>query len=417
MTRRALRPAAVVVLAMACPVALSACSTSVPAPSATLTQEPSTGTGTPSEPRTVTPSATDSATTQPAPSGPATGSTAALTVKNEAACLVKEPAELKARVESGWQPPIEGGQFQALTVAGETVFGFGGANGDVYAVDVKNKTVAKLATTSADASPAWMIASPKHLVWLTYDSAADPTTWSLYAADRSGANRKRIAGSPADHREGEGRATQPAMVGERVAWTQPVGTRNDLSAVQVMDLDTGRTSTLAQGNLFPPVAMGASFVYGELTKGQWSLHAADAATLRPVALPRDLPVKGGIGHLAATPERLLWGSADYTTLSVWEPSKRAVVRYKLPAGDEHAFQFLQPSGNHVAWFASWPYSILDLRSGALYDVGKDVSVASADGRVAVSWEKKLGTGNSGQRAPAKVSIIAEAALPPAPTCG
>ena len=93
-----------------------------------------------------------------------------------------------------------------------------------------------------------------------------------------------------------------------------------------------------------------------------------------------------------------------------------MVRYRLPAGNEHAFQFLQPSGTHVAWFASWPYSILDVRSGALYDVGKDVSVASAGGQVAVSWEKKLTAGNSGRRAPARVSVIAEADLPPVPGC-
>ena len=259
--------------------------------------------------------------------------------------------------------------------------------------------MAKLATTAADASPAWMVASPRHLVWLTYDSAQDPTKWSLYAADRSGAHRKRIAGSPANHREGEGRATQPAMVGERVAWTESVGSRSDLSTLKVMDLETGRTSTVAQGNLFPPVAMGANLVWGELAKGQWSLHAADASTMKPVSLPKDLLLKSGIGHLAATPERLLWGSADYATLSVWEPSKGSVVRYHRASGDEHAFQFLQPTGNHVAWFASWPYSILDLRTGALYDVGKDVSVTAADGQVAVSWEKKLSAGNSGQRAP------------------
>ena len=324
-------------------------------------------------------------------------------------------------MESGWQPPIEGGQFQALTVAGKTVYGVGGAGGDVYAVDVKAKTVTKLATTAGDASPAWMIASPRHLVWLTFDSAQDPTKWSLYAADRSGANRKKVAGSPADHREGDERATQPAMIGEQVAWTESVGSRTDLSALKVMDLDSGRTATVAQGNLFPPVAMGANFVWGELSKGQWSLHAASAAsaagaTLKQVPLPKDLPVKGGIGHLAATPERLIWGSADYTTLSVWEPAKSTVVRYHRPSGDEHAFQFLQPTGNHVAWFASWPYSILDLRSGALYDVGKDVSVAAAAGQVAVSWEKKLTAGNSGQRAPAKVSVIAEADLPQAPAC-
>ncbi|MDN5767863.1 MAG: hypothetical protein L0H96_19290 [Humibacillus sp.] len=339
-----------------------------------------------------------------------------LTVKDEAACVVPEPKVLKARVESGWQPPIAGGQFQALTVVGETVYGAGGAEGDIYAVDLGAKKVAKLATTSGGASPAWMIASPRHLAWLTYDSAQDPTAWTLYAADRSGSNRKKVAGSPADHREGEGRATQPAMVGERLAWTESLGGRNDLSALKVMDLDTGRASTVAQGNLFPPVAMGTSFVWGELAKGQWSLHAADAATMKPSTLPSDLPLKNGIGHLAATPERLLWGSADYTTLSVWEPAKSSVVRYRLPAGDGHAFQFLQPTGNHVAWFASWPYSILDLRSGALYDVGKDVSVAAANGTVAVSWEKKLSAGNSGPRAPAKVSVIAEADLPPAPPC-
>ncbi|MEO6998836.1 MAG: hypothetical protein ABI112_12200 [Terracoccus sp.] len=407
--------------ALACPVALSACSTAAPTPAATLTQQSSTAstasTPSPSDPRTVTP--TGITATTPSTTAPM----ARITVKEEAACVVPEPRQLTASVESGWQPPIEGGQFQALTVAGETVYGTGGAGEDIYAVDVKARTVAKIATTSGDASPAWMIASPRHLAWLTYDSAQDPTTWSLYAADRSGANRKKVAGSPADHREGEGRATQPAMIGERLAWTESLAGRKDLSALKVMDLDTGRTATVAQGNLFPPVAMGASLVWGELTKGQWSLHAAHAAaaaegaTMKPPTLPQGLPLKDGIGHLAATPGRLLWGSADYSTLSVWEPSKSSVVRYRLPAGDEHAFQFLQPTGNHVAWFASWPYSILDLRSGALYDVGKDVSVAAANGTVAVSWEKKLSAGNSGPRAPAKVSVTAEADLPPAPPCG
>lgn len=338
-------------------------------------------------------------------------------VTQQAACFAPQPPALAAKVEAGWQPDLGAGPFSALTVTGETVYGSGGAHGDLLALDVAKRSVSRISDVANDAAPGWMVTSADRLAWLTYDSPRDPTRWSLYLSDRSGANRTRVAGSPATHREGEGRSTQPALTGQTLAWTEPVGTRNDLSRLKTMNLADATTAVVAEGNLIPPVAMGADLVWGEKTASGWVVRAVEADTRRPVRLPKDLPLKGGIGHLAATPERLLWGSADYRTLSVWQPAKNTVQQFSLKQGDEHVFQFMQPTGDHVAWFASWPSSIMDLRNGVFYDVGKDVTVAAAGGQIAISKEKKLGQGSGGERAPARVSVIAEADLPATPACG
>lgn len=348
---------------------------------------------------------------------PTAGGWAPLRVTQQAACLVPQPQALAARVEAGWQPDLGDGPFSALTVAGGAVYGPGGARGDLLALDVAKQSVSKISDVDADAAPGWMVASVDRLAWLSYDSSSDPTRWSLYLAARSGANRQRVAGSPAGHRDGEGRSTQPAMTAKTLAWTEPVGTRNDLSRLKVLNLADDSTAVVAEGNLIPPVAMGPNLVWAEQTSSGWVMHAVEANTRRPVSLPKDLPLEGGVGHLAATPERLLWGSTDYRTLSVWQPTENTLKQFTVGQGDEHVFQFMQPTGDHVAWFASWPSSIMDLRTGVFYDVGKDVTVAAADGKIAISKEKKLGQGRDGERAPARVTVLAEKDLPKTPACG
>lgn len=339
-----------------------------------------------------------------------------LRITKRAACLAPQPKTLADRVEAGWQPDLGGGRFSALTVRGETVYGFGGRQNGLLALDTDQRSVASISEVANEAAPGWMVTSATKLAWLTYDSPRDPTRWSLYVADRSGAGRIRVAGSPATHRDGEGRSTQPAMAGEVLAWTEPIGASTDRTTLKVMNLLDGTVAEVAEGDLVPPVAMGPDLVWAQQSADGWALRAVDAATRQPVALPTDLPVKDGVGHLAASPERLLWGSADYKTLSVWQPSQKEVRRFTLGPGDEHVFQFMQPTGSHVAWFASWPSSIMDLRNGVFYDVGKDVTVAAAGGRIAISKERRLGQGSTAGTAPARVTVLAEADLPATPAC-
>jgi hypothetical protein len=334
------------------------------------------------------------------------------------ACLTAAPATLRARVTTGWELPIPGHRFWALAVVGDRVYGDGGPDDAIYMADTGTRTVRKISTESGQSGVGWMAANEQTLTWLTYDSASDPSKWSLYVSDPQGAGVRKVAGSSEDQADGQGRATQPALVQDRLAWTE-WRQSSDTFDLRVLNLSTGKATTVATGELAPPVAMGDLFVWPQQAKSQeWTFRAVDASTLHPVRLPAGLPTyDGGIGQVAATTDRLIWGSSDYLNLNVWDRRSGRVDRYQTDTSSGHVFQFMKPTGNLLTWDASWPYSLMDVRTGRFYDVGKDVGLAAGDGRVAISWMSKLDGQKSGQRGRARLTVLRESEVPlPAGDC-
>lgn len=336
----------------------------------------------------------------------------AVTISRRAVCVGPVPTELRQSIEAGWQVPIEGGKFWAMAVSGSRVYGTGGPDNAIYLADTSTHTVNRIADVPGDAAgTGWMAASDSALVWLNYDSPQDPTRWTLFLAKADGSHVRRVAGSAPDQADGEGRATQPALSGDRLAWTEWDPAKGQ-SSLKVMTVSDRKVRTIATGNLYPPVVAGGSFVWSEKNQaGSWSLEAVDATTLKAISMPDGLPLSEGVAHLAGTKDRLMWGSEDYKTLNVWNQPKHEVLQFKVPQGDDHVFQFMHPTGEHLTWDAAWPYSVMNLNTGALYDVGKDVSVTANEGLVAVSWMSRKGDGKGSDRGPARLSVINEDDLP------
>ncbi len=265
----------------------------------------------------------------------------------QAACVPDGYAGgLRGALASGWELPISGHRFWALAVAGDRVYGNGGTDDGIYVADVADRSVHRVSSESGASAVGWMAANDVALTQLTYDSPSDPTKWSLYAAEPEGGNVRKIAGSPKDQQDGQGRATQPALAGHHLAWTQsrPGTAASDL---RVLDLRTGKAVTVATGDILPPVAMGATFVWPERASSQaWTFKAVDSTSLRKVALPSGLPTTGdGIGQVAGTPDKLIWGSSDFLTLNVWDKPSGRVARYETDPTSEHVFQFMKPTGS------------------------------------------------------------------------
>jgi len=328
------------------------------------------------------------------------------------ACLTATPGGLRGALASGWELPISGHRFWALAVAGDRVYGNGGTDDGIYVADVADRSVHRVSSESGASGVGWMAANDVALTWLTYDSPSDPTKWSLYAAEPEGGNVRKIAGSPKDQQDGQGKATQPALAGHHLAWTQsrPGTAASDL---RVLDLRTGKAVTVATGDISPPVAMGATFVWPERASSQaWTFKAIDSTSLRKIALPSGLPTTGdGIGQVAGTPDKLIWGSSDFLTLNVWDKPSGRVARYETDPTSEHVFQFMKPTGSLLTWDASWPYSIMNMTTGKYYDVGKDVGLAAGDGKVAISWMSKHDKQKNGARGPARLTILNEGDVP------
>jgi len=253
----------------------------------------------------------------------------------------------------------------------------------------------------------WMVAATPWLVWEEGDSTADLGSWSLHAWDQRTGQQMLLARSEG----GEGPRGQPplpALRGTAAAWAQPVGGAGPLPHAQVhlFDLARGRDTVLATGTVSSPVFAGPYLIWARLDgRGATALQAVEASSLRPVTLPNNLAHPGPVGYLAGSQRYLAWSSGDLARLTVWEIGDNRLTTYTSDL--RHPFQFLQLAGHFVLWFGGTTFSVLDLRSGAAFDV---------PGAVAGS-EETIVTSDPAPGASVRVSAIPIAELGSSPGCG
>jgi hypothetical protein len=155
-------------------------------------------------------------------------------------------------------------------------------------------------------------------------------------------------------------------------------------------LDSGRVSG--------PVFAGPNLVWARVdADGSYALRAVDALTLRPAALPAPASSPGPVRYLAGSSRYLAW-SSDQQSLHVWRVGTDAYGDYTTNL--EHPLQFLQIAGDFVLWYAGYPSSVLDLRTGRAFDLRG--AVAGSDAVIAES-EPSRAPSTKGDVVPAQLS--------------
>jgi hypothetical protein len=162
---------------------------------------------------------------------------------------------------------------------------------------------------------------------------------------------------------------------------QPIGqpgAKEVVSQLRLVDLASGRSRILAEGRVSSPVVAGPDLVWASASSsGRFDHHAVDATTTAAVTLPSTLGDPGSIGFLGGSADTLAWSSSDGTQLTVWSRGSGTRRRFRSEDG-VHFFQFLQLAGPYLAWFAAGSSAIMDVRTGAGFDVAGSVSAAVDD---------------------------------------
>jgi len=297
----------------------------------------------------------------------------------------------------------------AAAVGGAVVYGqFRSPTGEGIArLDLTNGRLTPIASYPPGASGlGWMVAEAPWLVWEEGDSSTDMGSWSLHAWNQRTGRQLVLARSGGGNAPA-GQPPLPALRDEAVAWAQPVpgGGPAPRAQVHLVDLARGRDTVLATGTVSSPVFAGPYLIWARMDgRGTTTLQAVEASDLRPASLPGGLAHPGSVGYLAGSREYLVWSSADLARLTAWLVGSDRSTTYTSDL--RHPFQFLQLAGHFVLWFGGATSSILDLETGAAFDVPGTIA-GSAD--AVVASQPAPGAGG-------RVSAVPLSELDPGPGC-
>jgi hypothetical protein len=213
----------------------------------------------------------------------------------------------------------------------------------------------------------WMTYGDGWLVWV------EPGVVDLQLWNASTHEIRQVAAGP--QLEGTSYLTgshNDAVIGHGyMAWSQVVSSTS--AELRVYELATGHVTILDSGDVGSPVFAGVDLVWTKREAGadHPRFVFADATTLQPVAPPAELRDPREIGSVAASPDRLAWtgtpgsSSPNNGTWFVDDLAARTISTY---TAHDHYFQFPQLAGPYLVWFGADKNSIVDLRSGAGFDI-------------------------------------------------
>jgi hypothetical protein len=213
----------------------------------------------------------------------------------------------------------------------------------------------------------WMTYADGWLVWV------EPGVVDLQLWNASTHEIRQVAAGP--QLEGTSYLTgsyNNAVIGHGyLAWSQAVSPTS--AELRVYELPTGHVIILDSGDVGSPVFAGADLVWTKRDTG--ATHPrfvfADATTLQRVAAPAELSAPREIGFVAGSPERLVWtGTPGYSSPNngTWFADDLAAGTIRTYTASGHYFQFPQLAGPYLVWFGADKNSIVDLRSGAGFDL-------------------------------------------------
>jgi hypothetical protein len=153
-----------------------------------------------------------------------------------------------------------------------------------------------------------------------------------------------------------------------MAWSQPVSSQS--AELRVYELATGHVTILDSGDVGSPVFAGADLVWTKRDAGAANPHFvfADANTLQPVAVPTELRDPREIGFVAGSSDRLVWTGTPGSPDGTWFVDDLAARTIRTYTASGHYAQFPQVAGPYLVWFGADKNSIVDLRSGAGFDL-------------------------------------------------
>jgi hypothetical protein len=117
--------------------------------------------------------------------------------------------------------------------------------------------------------------------------------------------------------------------------------------------------------------------------------------------------------VAGSPEYLAWSDQTHTALTVWRTDTQD-YRELRTADQLHEFQFLQFAGHFLLWFGGNASSVLDLASGAGFDVSG--TVTGSPDWIAVA-QPVAPVKSKGAIVPSRVSLVDARSAPAIAGCG
>jgi hypothetical protein len=341
-------------------------------------------------------------------------------------CFGAPPTGWTAALHASTVTPPPGVVFGLGAVAGDLGYGqfTSGAESGVGELDLTSGKLTRIATYAPGVSGLGALAVElPWVVWEQLDSTTNLSDWSVHAWNRATGQSRVLATSRLpDGGYVHGQQPLPVLRHGTVAWAQPVpATSGPVQAqLRLVDLATGRTSTVDSGGLSSPVYAGGYLVWAKVDADRaYAFRAVDEVTGRPVSLPDPLQHPGSVGYLAGSPQYLAWSDQDGTSLRVWPFGATGTgnAPATFTATDRlHVFQFLQLAGHYLLWYGGSASSVLDLTTAAAFDVPGTVT-GSADWIVTAVPASAGPTTAKQSPSGSRVSRISTPAAPHIPTCG
>lgn len=234
----------------------------------------------------------------------------------------------------------------------------------------------------------WMTYADGWLVWV------EPGVIDLQLWNANTHEIRQVAAGP--QLEGTSYLTgshNDAVIGHGyMAWSEAVSSTS--AELRVYELATGHVTILDSGDVGSPVFAGADLVWTKRDAG--AAHPrfvfADATTLQPVAPPAELRDPRDIGSVAGSLDRLVWTGTPGSGNGTWFVDDLAAGTIRTYIASGHYFQFPQLAGPYLVWFGADKNSIVDLRSGAGFDLPLPGGVAAVGDAIVVDRLSSLKAG-------------------------
>jgi hypothetical protein len=365
--------------------------------------------------------------TPPSPSGPAvisapvTASPTTNPVRSVEMCVGTPPAAWTSGFQAQSVVLPSGTRFGlgAPALAGQVAFGQfdNGSEDGIGSLDLATGRMTRIVSwTTPVSGMGWMSVELPWLVWEQGNSQANLSDWSVLAWNKDTGARSTIATSRlADGTFLFGQPPIPSIRNGIVTWAQPLPRRGDVneSEIHAFDLTTRRDIVLASGRVGAPVFAGRYLIWGRReSDGRYSFQAVDAKSFAAIDLPDRLRDPGPIAYVAGSSRFLAWSGDSSQSVTVWTVDSSAFVEYRSP-DLTHSFQFPQLAGHFLLFYGGVASSILDLTTGAAFDVAG--SLAGSDERIAKE-EPSGPVGQKGQLVSSRISAVSLNAVGTISTC-